>query len=350
MGIGFSSYIEACGLAPSELAGQLGAQAGLWESGLVRVHPSGKVTAFCGTSGHGQGHETTYAQIVSTELGIPYDDIEIVEGDTDEIPQGRGTYGSRSAAVGGSALATSSQKVVEKAKKIAAHQLEAAEDDIEFSGGEFSVAGAHDRAMGIQEVAAQAYLAHDMPNDLEPGLEETSFFDPENFVFPFGTHITVVDVDPESGEIAFERYVAVDDVGNQINPKIVEGQVHGGIAQGVGQALYEDAVYDSNGSLTTGSMQDYAVPKAEHIPTMETDSTVTPAPQNPLGVKGVGEAGTIAAPQAVVNAVCDALEPFGVDHIDMPITPEKVWQAVSDSEAGAGTEPGAGAGEEAGAD
>ena len=332
LGIGFSSYIEACGLAPSELAGQLGAQAGLWESGVVRVHPSGKVTAFCGTSGHGQGHETTFAQIVSRELGVPYEDIEIVEGDTDEIPQGMGTYGSRSAAVGGSAIATSSQKVVEKARKIAAHQLEAAEDDLEFEGGEFSVSGAPDRAMTIQEVAQQAYLAHDFPDDLEPGLEETSFFDPENFVFPFGTHAAVVEVDPESGEISFERYAAVDDVGNQINPKIVEGQVHGGIAQGVGQALYEGAEYDPNGSLMTGSMQDYAVPKAEHIPEMDTDSTVTPAPQNPLGVKGVGEAGTIAAPQAVVNAVCDALEPFDVDHIDMPITPEKIWNAAENDD------------------
>ncbi|WP_264556144.1 xanthine dehydrogenase family protein molybdopterin-binding subunit [Halocatena marina] len=334
LGIGFSSYIEACGLAPSELAGQLGAQAGLWESGLVRVHPTGKVTAFSGTSGHGQGHETTYAQIVSDELGIPYDDIEIVEGDTDEIPQGMGTYGSRSAAVGGSALVTSSQKVVEKARKIAAHLLETGEEDIEFENGEFSVTGAPERSMTIQEVAQQAYLAHNMPEGVEPGLEETSFYDPDNFTFPFGTHVAVVEVDPESGEIEFEQYAAVDDVGNQINPKIVEGQVHGGIAQGIGQALYEQAVYDDNGTLVSGSMQDYAVPKAEHIPHMDTDDTVTPSPHNPLGVKGVGEAGTIAAPQAVVNAVTDALSPFGVDHIDMPITEEKVWRAVNESEEG----------------
>ena len=339
LGIGFSNYIEACGLAPSELAGQLGAQAGLWESGLVRVHPTGKVTAFCGTSGHGQGHETTYAQIVSDELGIPYDDIEIVEGDTDEIPQGMGTYGSRSAAVGGSALATSSQKVVEKAKKIAAHLMEAGEGDIEFENGEFSVAGAPERSMGIQEIAGQAYLAHDMPEGIEPGLEETSFYDPDNFVFPFGTHVAVVEVDPETGEIEFENYVAVDDVGPQINPKIVEGQVHGGVAQGIGQAMYEGAVYDDNGQLTTGSMQDYTVPKAEHIPRMETDSTVTPSPHNPLGVKGVGEAGTIAAPQAVVNAVTDALQPFGVDHIDMPLSNESVWQAVNENAAADGGEP-----------
>lgn len=332
VGIGVSSYIEACGLAPSELAGQLGAQAGLWESGLVRIHPTGKVTAFCGTSGHGQGHETTYAQIVSDELGVPYEDIEIVEGDTDEVPQGMGTYGSRSAAVGGSALATSSQKVVEKARSIAAHLMEAGEEDIAFENGEFQVAGAPERSMAIQEVAQQAYLAHNMPEGVEPGLEETSFYDPDNFVFPFGTHIAVVEVDPESGEIEFEQYAAVDDVGNQINPKIVEGQIHGGIAQGIGQALYEEGVYDDNGTLVSGSMQDYAVPKAEHIPNMDTDDTVTPSPHNPLGVKGVGEAGTIAAPQAVVNAVTDALQPFGVDHIDMPITEEKVWRAVNAEE------------------
>lgn len=331
LGVGFSAYIEACGLAPSELAGQLGAQAGLWESSLVRFQPSGTVTAYCGTSGHGQGHETTYAQIVANELGIDYEDVDVVEGDTDEIPQGMGTYGSRSAAVGGSSLVKSSQKIVEKATKIAAHQLEASEDDIEFENGEFQVAGAPDRSMDIKAVSQAAYLAHDMPNDLEPGLEATSFYDPDNFVFPFGMHAAIVEVDPESGEIEFEKYVAVDDVGNQINPKIVEGQIHGGVAQGVGQALYEGAEYDENGQLITGSMQDYAVPKAMHVPTMETDSTVTPSPHNPLGVKGVGEAGTIAAPQAVVNAVVDALEPFDVDHIDMPLTNETVWRSVGES-------------------
>jgi carbon-monoxide dehydrogenase large subunit len=331
LGIGFSAYIEACGLAPSELAGQLGAQAGLWESSLVRFHPSGTVTAYCGTSGHGQGHETTYAQIVANELGIDYEDVEVVEGDTDEIPQGMGTYGSRSAAVGGSALVKSSEKLVEKAREIAAHQLEAAVEDIEFADGEFHVAGAPDRSMGIQAIAQQSYLAHDMPDQMEPGLEATSFYDPDNFVFPFGIHAAVVEVDPDSGEIDFEQYVAVDDVGNQINPKIVEGQIHGGVAQGIGQALYEGAEYDTNGQLVTGSMQDYTVPKSMQIPSIETDSTVTPSPVNPLGVKGVGEAGTIAAPQAVVNAVCDALEPMDIDHIDMPLTAEKVWRAASDA-------------------
>ena len=328
LGIGLSCYIEACGLAPSELAGQLGAQAGLWESSLVRFHPSGTVTAYVGTSGHGQGHETTYAQIVANELGVPYEDVEVVEGDTDEIPQGMGTYGSRSAAVGGSALVKSSEKLVEKAREIAAHQLEADPEDVEFANGEFQVAGAPDRSVGIESVAQASYLAHDIPDEMEPGLEATSFYDPDNFVFPFGTHVAVVEVDPDSGEIEFERYVAVDDVGNQINPKIVEGQIHGGVAQGIGQALYEGATYDENAQLLTGSMQDYAVPKAMHVPEMESGSTVTESPHNPLGVKGVGEAGTIAAPQAVVNAVADALEPFGVDTIEMPMTAERVWSAV----------------------
>ena len=338
LGIGFSSYIEACGLAPSELAGQLGAQAGLWESALVRFTPSGAVRAYVGTSGHGQGHATTYAQIVANELGVDYEDVEIIEGDTDEVQQGMGTYGSRSAAVGGSALVKGSEKLVEKAARIAAHQLEVDPADIEFEDGEFHVAGAPDRSIGIKDVALQSYLAHDIPDDMEPGLEATSFYDPENFVFPFGTHVAVVEVDPDSGEVEFEQYVAVDDVGNQINPKIVEGQVHGGIAQGIGQALYEGAEYDENAQLLTGSMQDYAVPKAFHVPEMETESTVTESPHNPLGVKGVGEAGTIASPQAVVNAVADALEPFGVDSIEMPLTPERVWQAVSDQAAADGGE------------
>ncbi|PSQ03056.1 carbon monoxide dehydrogenase [Halobacteriales archaeon QS_4_69_31] len=327
LGIGFSCYIEACGIAPSELVGELGAGAGLWESGLVRFTPSGTVRAMSGSSGHGQGHDTTFSQILANELGVDYDDIEVVEGDTDAIPQGMGTYGSRSAAVGGSALVESARKVVEKARKIAAHQLEADPEDVEFEAGEFQVAGAPDRSTSIQDVSLEAYLAHDIPDDMEPGLEATTFYDPSNFVFPFGTHVAVVEVDPDTGEVAFEDYVAVDDVGNQINPKIVEGQIHGGIAQGVGQALFEGAEYDDNGQLVTGSMQDYAVPKSFHVPEMETESTVTPSPENPLGVKGVGEAGTIAAPQAIVNAVVDALEPLGVDHIEMPLTNERVWRA-----------------------
>jgi len=376
IGVGLSAYIEACGLAPSELAGQLGAQAGLWESSVVRFQPSGTVTVYVGTSGHGQGHDTTYAQIAADKLGVDYDNIDIVEGDTDEIPQGMGTsghgqghdttyaqiaadklgvdydnidivegdtdeipqgmgtYGSRSATVGGGAIVQSAEKIIEKGRKIAAHQLEADPEDVEFDNGEYQVAGAPDRSMTIQDVAGASYLAHDIPDEMEPGLEATSFFDPENFVFPFGMHAAVVEVDPDTGEIEFEEYVAVDDVGNQINPKIVEGQIHGGVAQGIGQALYEGAEYDENAQLVTGSMQDYAVPKSFHIPEIKTASTVTESPHNPLGVKGVGEAGTIAAPQAVVNAVVDALEPFGVEDIEMPLTNERVWRAIHENGGG----------------
>jgi carbon-monoxide dehydrogenase large subunit len=329
LGIGVACFVESAGLAPSETAGELGSQAGLWESGLVRVHPTGKATVFCGTADQGQGHRTTYAQIAADELGIPYEDIEIVEGDTDQIPEGRGTYGSRSAPVGGGAIAQSAEKVVEKARTIAAHQLEADTEDVSFEDGEFGVIGAPDRSMTMQEVAQQAYLAHDMPDEIEPGLEATSFYDPENFTFPFGTHVAVVEVDPESGEIEIEKYVAVDDCGNQINPMIVEGQIHGGIAQGIGAALFEGAVYDDNGTLVTGSMQDYTVPKAGHLPNFETGTTETPSPHNPLGVKGVGESATIAAEPAMVNAVVDALEPFNIDHIDMPLTAEKIWRSVN---------------------
>lgn len=331
LGIGVACFVESAGLAPSQTAGELGSQAGLWESGLVRVHPTGTATVFCGTADQGQGHRTTYAQIVATELGIPYEDIEIFEGDTDQIPEGRGTYGSRSAPVGGGAIAQSAGKVVEKARTIAAHQLEADIEDITFEDGAFGVAGAPERSMTIQEVAQQAYLAHDMPDDVEPGLEATSFYDPENFTFPFGTHVAVVEVDPESGEIDIERYVAVDDCGKQINPMIVEGQIHGGIAQGIGAALFEGAVYDDNGTLVTGSMQDYTVPKAGQLPNFETGTTETPSPHNPLGVKGVGESATIAAEPAMVNAVVDALEPFGIDHLDMPLTPEKLWRATNET-------------------
>ena len=328
IGIGLSSYIEACGIAPSAVVGALGAQAGLWESAIVRVHPTGKVTVYSGSSAHGQGHKTTFAQLVSDMLGVPYDDIEIIQGDTDEVQYGWGTYGSRSAAVGGSAIAVSAQKVIEKGRKIAAHLLEAAEDDVAFEAGKYYVKGAPDKSLTIQEVALQAYLAHNLPPGIEPALEAVSFYDPANFTFPFGTHIAVVEVDPDSGEVKLLRYVAVDDCGKVINPMIVEGQIHGGIAQGVGQALYEGAVYDENGNLVTGTLLDYAVPKARFLPSFELDRTVTPCPHNPLGVKGVGEAGTIAASAAVVNAVVDALAPFGVEHIDMPVTPEKVWRAI----------------------
>jgi carbon-monoxide dehydrogenase large subunit len=328
IGIGFSAYIEACGLAPSQVVGSLGAQAGQWESSIVRVLPTGKVLVYSGSSGHGQGHETTFAQIVATELGIPYEDIEIVEGDTAQIPHGWGTYGSRSAAVGGSSIAVGAQKVVEKARKIAAHLLEAAEEDVDFDAGKFFVKGSPDQLKTIQEVALQAYLAHNLPKGIEPALEATTFYDPSNFVYPFGTHVAVVEVDPETGRVDLTRYLAVDDVGNVINPMIVEGQVHGGIAQGVGQALFETAVYDESANLLSGSFMDYAMPKAHYMPSFETDRTVTPCPHNPLGVKGVGEAGSIASPAAIVNAVVDALAPFNVEHIDMPVTPEKVWRVI----------------------
>ncbi|AHG04418.1 aldehyde dehydrogenase [Halobacterium sp. DL1] len=334
LGIGIVGYVEACGIGPSRTADELGSTIGLWESSVVRFNSSGTVTAFCGTSGHGQGHETTFAQIVSDELGVDYEDIEIVEGDTDQTPEGRGSYGSRSGPVGGSAVVSSSRKVVEKARQIAAHQLEVTPKDVEFEDGTFSIAGAPSRAVGIQEIAREAYTGFNLPDGMEPGLEATAFYDPENYTYPFGTHVAVVEVDPESGEVDVQRYVAVDDVGTQINPRVVEGQVHGGVAQGIGQALYEGAEYDETGNLRTDSFENYAVPAADQIPTIETDSTVTPCPHNPLGVKGVGEAGAIASPPAVVNAVVDALEPFGVSHIDMPLTPEAVWTAIHESNGG----------------
>ncbi|SEP08794.1 carbon-monoxide dehydrogenase large subunit [Halogranum amylolyticum] len=328
LGIGVANFVESAGLSPSKAAGELGAQAGGWEVGVVRFHPSGKIVVACGTADQGQGHRTTLAQIAADELGVPIADVEVVEGNTDEVPQGMGTYGSRSAPVGGGAVSTSARKVVEKARKIAAHQLEADADDVEFEDGEFRVKGAAQRSMGIADVAMQAYLGHDIPDEMEPGLEATSYYDPENFTFPFGTHVAVVEVEPTTGDVEIQRYVAVDDCGEQINPMIVEGQIHGGIAQGIGAALFEAAQYDGSGNLVTGSMNDYALPRASDLPEYETDSTVTPSPHNPLGVKGVGESATIGATPAVVNAVVDALEPFGVDHLDMPLTNETIWAAV----------------------
>ncbi|MBI2461927.1 MAG: molybdopterin-dependent oxidoreductase, partial [Candidatus Rokubacteria bacterium] len=328
LGIGFATYIEACGPAPSAVAGALGAQAGLWESAHLRVHPTGKVTVFTGSHSHGQGHETTFAQLVADELGLPFEDVEVVHGDTAAIPMGMGTYGSRSAAVGGAAIYVSVQKIKDKGRKIAAHVLEAAEADIEYRDGKFSVRGSPDRAKGFAEVALMAYLAHNLPQGLEPGLEATSFFDPANFVFPFGTHIAVVEVDPETGKVAILRYIAVDDVGRVINPMIVDGMVHGGIAHGAGQALWEYAAYDEAGQLVTGTMMDYALPKADDLPAFETDRTVTPSPINPMGVKGAGETGTIASTAALANAVLDALAPLGVSHIDLPLTPARIWAAI----------------------
>jgi len=321
LGIGLSCYVEACGAAP-----------GMFETGVVHVRPSGRVIVKTGTAEIGTGHRTGYTQIVANALGVPFEDVEVLEGDTAEVSEGNGTGGSRAMPVGGGALKESAEKVVEKARRIAAHRLEASEEDVEFEDGEFFVTGAPGRSVTIQETAAIAYHDVDqLPEDVEPGLDATTYFNPSNYTFPFGTHVAVVEVDPDSGEIEFERYVAVDDVGTQINPKIVEGQIHGGVAQGIGQALQEEAIYDDNGNLLTGSMQDYAVPKAEHLPDIEWASTVTPCPHNPLGVKGVGEAGTIGATPAVVNAVVDALSPLGVDTIDMPLTPERVWTAIDEA-------------------
>ncbi len=330
LGVGFSTYIEACSIAPSKVVGALGAGAGLYESAKVRVHPTGMVTVYTGSHSHGQGHETTFAQIVADELQIPIEQVEIVHGDTGAIPFGMGTYGSRSGSVGGTALLMSLRKIKEKGKRIAAHLLEASPKDIEYVQGQFQVKGVPGKAVPFGTVALTAYVPHNYPEGLEPGLEETSFYDPSNFCFPFGAHACVVEVDPDTGQVKILRYVAVDDVGNVINPMIVDGMVHGGIAQGVGQALWEGAVYDEQtGQLVSQTMMDYALPRADMLPSYETDRTVTPTPVNPLGVKGAGETGTIAATPAVVNAVVDALAPFGVDHIEqMPLSAERVWRAI----------------------
>src|SRR5215468_9692996 len=330
LGVGFSTYIEACSIAPSKLVGALGAGAGLYESGKLRVHPTGGVTVYTGSHSHGQGHETTFAQLVADELDLPIEQVEIVHGDTGTIPFGMGTYGSRSASVGGTALHMSIDKIKEKGRKIAAHLLEASPGDIEYTGGQFQVRGAPGKAVPFGAVALTAYVPHNYPEGLEPGLEETSFYDPSNFCFPFGAHACVVEVDPDTGHVKIVRYVAVDDVGNVINPMIVDGMVHGGIAQGAAQALWEGAVYDDqSGQLITGSMMDYALPKADMLPNYETGRTETPTPVNPLGIKGAGETGTIAATPAVVNAVVDALSGMGVDHIEaMPLTPERVWKTI----------------------
>jgi aerobic carbon-monoxide dehydrogenase large subunit len=330
LGIGFCTYAEICGLGPSQVAGAVGFGGGLWESAIVRFHPSGKVNVFVGISPHGQGEETTFAQIVSSELGVPVDDVEIIHGDTDQTPMGWGTYGSRSTPVGSGALMGAITKIKDKSKIITAHLLEASPDDIEYADGKFFVRGSPDKFKTIQDVALMANVAWNMPKGVEPGLEASAFFDPPNFVYPFGTHIAVVQVDAETGEVTLKRYIAVDDCGRVINPMIVEGQIHGGIAQGVGQALWEGAVYDDDGQLLTGSMMDYAVPKAEYFPKFELAMTETSTTVNPLGVKGIGETGTIASTPAVYNAVADALAPLGVERINMPLTPERVWRAIRD--------------------
>jgi carbon-monoxide dehydrogenase large subunit len=334
LGIGVVTYTEICGLGPSEVAGAVGFGGGLWESAIVRFHPSGKVNVMIGVNPHGQGEETTFAQIVADQLGLPVGDVVIVYGDTDQTPMGWGTYGSRTTPVASGAIMGAITKIKEKGVKIAAHLLEASTEDIEFADGAFSVKGSRDKAMTIQDIALAANTAWDMPEGVEPGLEASAFFNPANFVYPFGTHIAVVEVDPETGEIELQRYAAVDDCGPIINPMIVEGQIHGGIVQGIAQVLWEGAGYDEDGNLVTGSLMDYAIPKADYFPPFELGKTETPTPVNPLGVKGVGETGTIGSTATVYNAVIDALRPLGVKKVDMPMTPEKVWRAIRDAEGG----------------
>ena len=328
-GIGIATYIEACGIAPSAVVGSLGARAGLFESAEVRVHPTGSVSVLTGSHSHGQGHETTFSQLVADGLGIPVESIEIVHGDTNKIPYGMGTYGSRSLAVGGTAIVKAMDKIVAKGKKIAAHLLEASEADIEFKDGAFTVAGT-DRSKTLGEVALTAYVPHNFPHDeLEPGLDETAFYDPKNFTFPSGAHIAEVEIDPDTGHLTVCNFTASDDFGRIINPMIVAGQVHGGLAQGIGQALLEGCVYDQQtGQLLTGSYNDYAMPRADDLPAFALSTHATLCTHNPLGVKGCGEAGAIGAPAAIANAIVDALKGLGVRHVEMPATPEKLWRLI----------------------
>jgi aerobic carbon-monoxide dehydrogenase large subunit len=331
IGIGLGTYVEICGLGPSQVAGAIGFQGGLWESAIVRVHPTGKVHVFIGASPHGQGEETTFAQLVANEIGVGVDDVKVLHGDTDTTPMGWGTYGSRTTAVGGAALILAARKIKEKAKLIAAHLLEAAVEDMDYADGKFFVKGSADRAKTIQDIALMANVAWNMPAGIEAGLEASMFYDPPNFTYPFGSHLALVEIDPETGAIDVKRYVAVDDCGPQINPVIVEGQVHGGVVQGIGQALWEEAIYDESGQLVTGTLLDYAMPRADRLPNIEVLSTVTPSPHHPLGLKGIGEAGTIASTVTMYNAVIDALAPLGVDTIRMPATPERVWRAITEA-------------------
>jgi carbon-monoxide dehydrogenase large subunit len=328
-GLGYSTYIEACGLAPSNIAGSLGARAGLFEAGEIRVHPTGTVTVFTGSHSHGQGHETTFAQVVADRLGIPVENVDVVHGDTGRILFGMGTYGSRSIAVGGTAIMKALDKIVAKGRKIAAHLLEAGEENVEFRNGVFQV-GNTDRRKTFAEVALAAYVPHNYPLDtLEPGLNESAFYDPTNFTYPAGSHICEVEIDPDTGATRIVNFTAVDDFGKVINPMIVEGQVHGGLAQGIGQALLEGCVYDpESGQLLTGTYMDYAMPRADDLPSFKVGVKETPCTHNPLGVKGCGEAGAIGAPAAVINAVVDALAPLGIRDIEMPATAERVWRAI----------------------
>lgn len=328
LGIGFSTYIEACGIAPSAVVGALGARAGLFESAQVRVQPTGKVSVYTGSHSHGQGHETTFAQVVADKFGIALEDVDIVHGDSDSVAFGMGTYGSRSLAVGGSAIVKSIEKVIEKGTKIAAHKLECSEADLEFAEGKWTVKGS-DKSIGFGDVSLTAYVPHDYPAGLEPGLDFSSFYDPTNFTYPFGAHVAIVEIDKETGKVTLKRFIAVDDVGNVINPMIVEGQIHGGVVQGIGQALFEGTIFDESGQLLNGTYMDYVMPRADDMPSFETDRTTTPCPHNPLGVKGAGEAGCIGSTPAVVNAVMDALSPYGIHDIQMPVTSEKVWNIIN---------------------
>ena len=328
-GIGISTYLEACGIAPSKVVGSLGARAGLYEVANVRVHPTGSVTVFTGTHSHGQGHETTFAQLVADQLGVPFSQVDIVHGDTSKIPFGMGTYGSRSLAVGGSAMVKAMDKIITKGKKIAAHLLEAAVDDIEFKDGKFSVAGT-DRSKTLSEIALTAYVPHNYPiEEIEPGLDETAFYDPHNFTYPGGCHICEVEIDPETGVTTVVNFTAVDDVGRVVNPMIVEGQVQGGVAQGIGPALLESAIYDENAQLLSGSMMDYTMPRADDLPNFAVSTENTMCTHNPLGSKGCGEVGAIGSPPAVINAVVDALKPYGVRHVEMPATAQKIWSIIN---------------------
>jgi aerobic carbon-monoxide dehydrogenase large subunit len=329
LGVGFSTYNEMCGLAPSRILGAIRYAVGGWDSATVRFQPLGSVQVVSGTSPHGQGHETTFAQIVADQFGVSVDDVEVIHGDTASSQLGMDTYGSRSLAVGGIALYHASEKIIAKARKIVAHQLEVSEDDLEFENGAFAVKGSPDRNMTIQAAAFAAHAAHDLPDGMEPGLEETAVYDPPNFSWPAGAHAAVVEVDTETGDTRLIRYVAVDDVGNPVNPQIIDGQVHGGLTQGIAAALYEEGAYDEEGNLLTTTMATYLVPSAAEVPSYETDRTETRA-DNPLGVKGVGETGTIASAPAVINAVVDALSHLGVTDVGLPATPERVWKAIEE--------------------
>ncbi|HEY4440888.1 MAG TPA: molybdopterin cofactor-binding domain-containing protein, partial [Candidatus Elarobacter sp.] len=334
LGIGLSTYVEVCGMGPSAAMPAAG-----WDSATIRVEPTGSITVMTGVSPHGQGQETTFAQIVADELGVPIDTINVIHGDTDKVQYGVGTFGSRGTAVGGAALKLAIETIQAKAIKIAAHQWEANPDDVEYRDGKIQVKGDPSKSLSTAEAGFLAFMGDKLPPGLEPGLDATRRFEPPNFVFPFGTHVCVVEVDPQTGQVRFERYLAVDDCGRLLNPMIVEGQVHGGITQGLSQAMYEEVVYDDDGQLLTGTLMDYAVPHAGQVPHYEVDHTVTGTTVNPLGIKGIGEAGTIGSTPAVANAVIDALAPFGVTHIDMPLRPEKIWTAIHGKHAGNGSAP-----------